>query len=128
MIKITVSTVDNDTNPLISPSKMLDAPYGTIFQQYISGDPAKECWISCGPCEKSLINFWWDDETNCHKLSTDRKKALKEYTNAVKVRRVDGDLKLKLKVKNVAPAGFVNLKDQYYFGEIVKKTLTNRVQ
>jgi len=99
MVKIKITESDKNTNPLINPCKMFDAPHGTIFQQYIDGEPAKEFWISCGTNEKSLINLWFDDEAGCHKLSTDRKKALREYEYHCKVRLVDGDLKLKLKLE-----------------------------
>jgi hypothetical protein len=99
MVKIKITESDKNTNPLINPCKMFDAPHGTIFQQYIDDDPGEDFWISCGLNEKSLINLWFDDEAGCHKLSTDRKRNLREFSKDVKVRRVDGDLKLKLKLE-----------------------------
>lgn len=99
MIKITVSEADKPSEPLIKLSEMLDSPYGTVFQEYIDGEPAQEFWISCGHAEKSLINFWWDEEAGCHKLSTDSKKTFIGFSTSVQVKRVDADLKLKLKVK-----------------------------
>lgn len=97
MIKITVSEADKPSEPLLKLRDMFDSPYGTIYQQYAAGKPTKDFWISCGPCEKALINFWFDDEVGFHKLSTNREKDLKMFASHVKVKRVDGDLKLKLK-------------------------------
>jgi hypothetical protein len=99
MIKITVSEADKPSEPLMKLSEMLDSPYGTVFQQYIEGNPSKEFWISCGHSEKSLVNFWWDEEGGCHKLSTDSKKTLRLLKESIQAKRVDADLKLKLKVK-----------------------------
>lgn len=80
---------------LLKPSKMLDnLPYGTVFQQWFKGEPSDTFFLTCGPSEKRVITFWWDDENRKYKVGTDNKKSLREYVSSVKVFKINAEIKI----------------------------------
>ena len=83
----------------IHPYEMLNSEYGTVFEQWFEGKPQGEFYISCGHCEDSVINIWYDEEDGCHKLSTDNAKSLKGLVNSVMVRKIDATVTIGLMTK-----------------------------
>ena len=94
MIKITVNKSKTKPLDLIDPCKMINTPYGTIFQQYVSDKPVNDFYISCGHAEPSVIHVWYDEEDKNYKLSTDTFKSLKGLASHVKVLEVDATIEL----------------------------------
>jgi len=84
---------------LIDLLEMHSYPYGTVFQEYMDGKPVNDYWICCGSCEKRLVNLWFDDESGVYRLSTDRKKDLREFRSGIKAMVIDAEINLTLKIK-----------------------------
>lgn len=98
MIKI---TIQNDTdNDLIDPTFMLNTEYGTVFQQYFKGKKQPIYYVSCGQNEKSVIQIWYCEVDEEHKLSTCDIKSLKEYTKEVKVQKINATIEMTLAFGN----------------------------
>lgn len=96
-MNITVKNISNNVK-LIDPVRMLDNiwPAGTVFQQYVSGSPTKDYYITCGHHEDSVITIWYCDEDFRHKLSTDNIKSLSELLSHVKVQQIEAEINLEL--------------------------------
>lgn len=98
MIKIKVKS---QKEKLENPAVMFEPhAYGTVFQQYFRGKPDNTYFIHCGIGAKHLITVWYNDEDNRHELSTDSIKDINSFTEHVKVKRVDADIKITLETNN----------------------------
>lgn len=84
MIKITTNKTKKLPD-LIDPCKMLNTPHGTVFQQYVSGKPVQDFYISCGASEPSVVHIWDDSDDKTQRLSTDDLKSLRGLADHVKV-------------------------------------------
>lgn len=103
-VKIKINTTEKDTeDSLIDLVDMFDHTYGSVFQQYVDGEPSNEYWINVGVHEKRLVSLWLEDESegesNHYRLSTDNQKDLKQFREGIKALRVDAELTLTLKIK-----------------------------
>lgn len=99
-MNITVKNTKKDS-ALIDPIRMLDNiwPHGIVFQQYVSGNPTKNYYITCGHYEDAVINIWYCDEECKYKLSTDNVKSLTEFLSHVKVKQIEAEVNLELLCK-----------------------------
>ena len=89
---------DGATPELLEPIAMLDSglPYGTLFRQYVDGEPEDTYYLTCGFMEKRVITLWYSEEERKHLLSTDNKNSLKELLPHVRVAQSDASVVAKI--------------------------------
>ena len=99
MISVVIKNSKNKKQ--IKPKKMFDRKYyyGTVFQEYFNNKPEKTFWVKLDPAEESLLNIWFDDESNEYKLSTDNMESLLELASTVKAVKVEADINFSLNIK-----------------------------
>ena len=72
----------------IRPERMLDSgvPEGTVFQMYDNEFPSDTYYITCGPYEKRVVEFWYNEEESKFRLSTSTLSELEEFMPHISVR------------------------------------------
>lgn len=96
MIEIKIKDTKNKKKKLLHPNEMLDTPYGTVFRQWFNNKPSDCYYMSCGHAEKSVVTFWFDDESGKYRLATDDAESLSEFNFSVRVQKIEADVKMKL--------------------------------
>lgn len=87
------------TMALCHPIEMLDDkwPHGQVFQQYFTGIPQKDFYISCGGYEPSVVHVWLNDE-RLYRLSTDNRESLLGLNATVLVAPIEANVSITLEM------------------------------
>lgn len=103
MIEIEIIDKNEDDVKYLDPIECFGAPHGQVFQQYFNGEPQDEYLIGAGKCERPISIWYSNDSMNpddpSHRISSESKKDLKEFSDSVKYVPVNANVYLTLVIK-----------------------------